>query len=152
MAQTHTAHLGTISHGTLRPEDLIPTFADELARLNPSHPSIVDARAMDAETDPYAAEMVDELIDALNDYAPDYCYFGAHPGDGADFGFWLSEDWQQQAEDDGVLFVADLAEVPDDYAGMVAHVNDHGNATLYAYDGTNHAIGKHAPREVWSVV
>ena len=35
-----------------------------------------------------AAGVVDALIDALDDYAPDGCSFGAHEGDGADFGFW----------------------------------------------------------------
>jgi hypothetical protein len=161
----HRVTLGTISHGTMRPEDLIPTFADELERIargdaqqmKACAPLIAEARAIDwnaqqGMNDDPCCEVLADLEDALNGFAPDYCYFGAHPGDGADFGFWLSEDWEQQARDDGVLFVDDLSEVPDDYQGMVAYVNDHGNATLYAYDGTNHAIGKHAPREVWSVV
>jgi hypothetical protein len=156
----HRVTLGTISHGTLRPEDLIPTFADELEQLAADHeqtakacaPLIAKARAIEDFDCENVPEVLADLEDALNGFAPDYCYFGAHPGDGADFGFWLSEDWEQQARDDGVLFVDDLSEVPDDYQGMVAYVNDHGNATLYAYDGTNHAIGKHAPREVWSVV
>jgi hypothetical protein len=30
------------------------------------------------------------------------------------------------------LAVDDLSEVPDDYDGEVLHINDHGNATLYA--------------------
>lgn len=33
-----------------------------------------------------------ELFDTLNDIAPDGCYFGAHPGNGSDMGFWLTEE------------------------------------------------------------
>jgi|SRR6185295_4784135 len=29
-----------------------------------------------------------DIIDLLNSIAPDGCYFGGHPGDGADIGFW----------------------------------------------------------------
>ncbi len=35
---------------------------------------------------------VEELLDALNDVAPGGCYFGTHPGDGADFGFWSVDE------------------------------------------------------------
>lgn len=34
----------------------------------------------------------EDIFDMLNDIAPAGCYFGSHPGDGADFGFWWCED------------------------------------------------------------
>ena len=32
------------------------------------------------------------IWDAMNEIAPEGCYFGPHPGDGCDFGFWQSEE------------------------------------------------------------
>ena len=36
--------------------------------------------------------LFEELWDALNRCAPDGFYFGCHPGDGSDFGFWKSDE------------------------------------------------------------
>lgn len=51
------------------------------------------------EKDPFDFEtenahyLLETLFDALNDCAPDNHYFGAHVGNGSDYGFWESEDW-----------------------------------------------------------
>lgn len=93
-----------VSEGTLRPQDLIPKFLDELrfqdgtayaqvivdGRIPPAHAFEDD----DAEwwRSEEASEMVNGLQDALNDVAPNGCYFGTLEGDGACFGFFSIED------------------------------------------------------------
>lgn len=72
MNTTKLFQLGSISTGTLRTEDLLQAFTAKLIELgNP--PDIDD---------------VDAMQDALQALCPPFVYFGAHPGDGADFGFW----------------------------------------------------------------
>jgi len=99
MAKTpaYKVNIGTISRGTMRNEDLIPAFARLLDDLrdpaNLAHAAIVkesyemiEHDLLDSED---AAWMLNEgLFDALNEYAPEDCYFGAIEGDGSDFGFW----------------------------------------------------------------
>lgn len=101
-----TAEPGSISTGTLKSEDLLSAFTEELERLYsesggemPRHVRklIDEAGALDTEDeDPFNAEVVndviDELMDELEHFAPAGYYFGAHPGDGADFGYWPVED------------------------------------------------------------
>lgn len=94
----------SISHGTLRPQDLLQAFANELERhdVGPrAIGNIAEARAwatlfdkdLVADHQQFAAqECLDTLIDALSDVAPAGTYFGAHEGDGSDFGFWPLED------------------------------------------------------------
>lgn len=154
-----SAEFGTVSHGTLRTEDLIDAFADELEwqiQRNGDHFSmpehfaardrlnalVHDAREWTPESNEDGDEFVNELADALDEFAPPYAYFGAHIGDGSDFGFWVSEDALQDF--DG-LRVSDLSEVPADYNGEVLHVNDHGNASLYVAQNDKF-------REVWALV
>lgn len=164
--------MGSVSSGTMRNEDLIPTFCAELdwRAQHDTHVSAKDRRVhrklvrdieyrLDRST--YFASDSDnadsdlsDLFDALNAYAAPYFYFGAHPGDGADYGYWLSESWDEDFElatDIGRedppagIKVNDLAEVPSWYRGEVAVVSDHGNVSLYVK--TSRSL-----REIWSVV
>lgn len=145
--------IGSVSSGTKREEDLIPAFLDALEQLNPERAEQIKREWTDTiahcDEEAYfedASTLLNEcLFDALNCEAPPYFYFGSHPGDGCDYGFWLVEDLNQQVLDNGGLVVANTSLVPDDWTGEVLHVNDHGNATLYTADN-----GKLT--EVWSVV
>jgi len=97
--------LGTLIHGTMRPEDLLPAFLAECDRLGvtvtPETRTIAeaigdpDAIALQTAADDALAD----LFDALDGAAPFGCYFGANPGDGADYGFWLTEEWIEALEE-----------------------------------------------------
>ena len=107
--------VGSVSTGTLRPEDLIPAFMGALddvkedstfepgadaparvARIGNLDSALGSMeRRMDAPGYYDSEEAVwdlDWLFEQLNEFASDGTYFGAHPGDGADFGFWPGED------------------------------------------------------------
>lgn len=130
------AEFGSV--GTMRTEDLLSALSSELNYQLGRQPRsfarrelrklINEAGRVDPDSDD-ASEVVSELFDALEQFAPPYGYFGAHPGNGSDYGYWLIEDLEGCF--DG-LKVDDTSEVPADYSGEVMHVNDHGNITLYA--------------------
>lgn len=96
---------GTLIHGTLRIQDLIPAFMEATRAYAPEQYAALTTAAMPAppayvydegddsewwETED-AYHLLEELVDALNDAAPEDTYFGAHPGDGSDFGFWSTD-------------------------------------------------------------
>jgi hypothetical protein len=163
------ASFGSVSSGTLRTSDLLDAFASELrtlvsanyANLPPNDAyyeegarllavlaeadAWLDAYDDDSDSDEESGSaLVDEMIDCLSSYfAPPYGYFGTLEGDGADFGFWLSDG---ALDDFDGLRVSDTSEVPADYSGEVLHINDHGNASLYVADGKGRLT------EIWSVV
>ncbi len=63
---------------------------------------------------------LESLFEALDSYSPPYFYFGAHPGDGSDYGWWLPEGFAEEFESDGNgVKVGDLADVPKGYRGEV---------------------------------
>jgi hypothetical protein len=153
--------LGSVSSGTMRPEDLIPTFLAELDALsNHNHNLIKEVgerfnKSVDwgAAGDDYwegeeAGYDLEALFDALGDLAPDYCYFGSHEGDGADYGYWISWDAIDDAISEGSLVksVDWDNDVPSGYVGHILEVNDHGNTTLYLRDIHEQDT------EVWSCV
>ena len=131
-------YLGSVSTGTMRTEDLIPTFASVLADLDAKKASELATEYANWEDDQESANWYfDALSDALNDAAPDYVHFGANEGDGADYGFWIHwESLEDDCRDDAVRKIADLADWPADTENLdaVLLVNDHGNATLYSTD------------------
>jgi hypothetical protein len=144
--------IGSISSGTMLNEDLIPSFLSEFQYLvekngikgekrfiNRINKAMDDEEYFDSDEAQYD---IDELFNKLDELAAPYFYFGAHPGNGADYGFWLSEMMQ---EDFDGLKVEDLSEVPKDYRGEVLEVNDHGNMTLWIKNSKGF-------KEVWAIV
>jgi len=102
---------GTVSHGTLRSEDLILAFSQELEQLlsaNKPYMSkeeyvnrltlikevedLIEDDSEDKWETVEADDLTLELMDSLNEFAPDGYYFGVIDGDGSDFGFWKSEE------------------------------------------------------------
>lgn len=167
--------LGSVSCATLRPEDLVPAFVDALDSTKELLIGSVSTSTTPEETEAIKADVsaiddllgeieqrqqsesyydseesmwdMDELIDSLNNLSPPYTYFGAHDGDGADFGFWPCWDSINDATRYGdLLAVDDLADVPEDHRGLVLEQDGRGNATMWNIDDSGHYV------EVWSVV
>ena len=149
--------IGSVSHGTMLERDLIPTFADLLDELDSDgehYRLILDARHIDPDDYEEREDLglveeisgvLEDLFNALEEYAPDFCYFGSHEGDGSDYGFWPCwEQIDEEAENGNLIKVEDLADIPDGHTGQVLVINDHGNATLY------NPVTEW--KEVWSVV
>jgi hypothetical protein len=93
--------------------------------------------------------VLDALFDALQEYAPDYAYFGASEDDGAEYGFWLSSSFAYEFEGAKIADPSELDDLDTRVVNEALYVNDHGNMTLFAA----WTRGKKTTwREVWSVV
>ena len=123
--------LGSISTGTLNPEDLLPTFARELERHAPDHALVTAANAVQVYDDGGASDLINEIQAELQSYCPPFVTFGTLEGDGADFGFWPDMDSLEEAliDPEWTLIDGELYRIPRDEAVLV-HVNDHGNVTV----------------------
>ena len=97
--------LGSVSHGTMVSSDLIESFSPILRQYNPaafaameSDLAILEKSLEDtgygmrynSEKSRELASMVlnEDMFNAMQEIAPQGFYFGSHPGDGSDYGFW----------------------------------------------------------------
>lgn len=96
---------GSVSEATMRTQDLVPSFLDVLSQYDPETCARIEADMvktfgssdLDDDDDAWDTEdmayiLNEDLWEALNELAPEGFYFGSHPGDGCDYGYWLSED------------------------------------------------------------
>jgi uncharacterized protein YutD len=151
-----------VIHGTLRNSDLLEAFSDCLRELDKEEKFKEILERVDYITGQYSEDEInypmnikdqniainlsddiaylinEDLFNALNDFAAPYMYFGAHPGDGSDFGFWHRE---LSFEEDNEVVVAN-----DNLPSYIAVVNDHGNITMYSIDSEGQLW------EEWSIV
>ena len=101
--------MGSVSSGTMRYEDTLPTMMSLLEELDPetacrltstysgfgwpySMAGLGWGDPFDLVQDDMAPDLFDDLVDALDEMAPEGAYFGAHEGDSSDLGFWPNED------------------------------------------------------------
>ena len=89
---------GSVSWGTLRTDDLIDSFLDFLElHKHPRYSGLRDEYeeilTHEDTREEYMEYLLNEdIFDAMQDLSPEGHYFCAHPGDGADFGYWEIEE------------------------------------------------------------
>lgn len=128
--QTSKVNIGTLIHGTLNETDLLTAFATELSRVSDVGYEDLRREAYREAGNPTenVSEVISDLIDALNEYAPAHTYFGTLEGDGSDFGFWPDAD---SFEDCRIVGTPTDSEISMDLdCEIYIHINDHGNVTV----------------------
>lgn len=137
------AAIGSVSTGTHREEDLENAYGSALLRLARTDPDrerkaeVTRAIRRYVETDKVSTqEFVNEVApDLLQMYAGPHCYFGSHPANGSDFGFWPELDYLEElaAESDGVVKIDAEDGWPNIPEGVqfVLVANPRGSVSLY---------------------
>jgi hypothetical protein len=135
-----TLSIGSISHGTLRAQDLAEAIADALATQGYKESDILmrELRGVASGNVEDDGEIISDGIDALQEFAPMFCYVGMHQGDGSDLGVWPDHDAIESAIADGdAIKIDDLSDLDNLAiselcgANVAILVNDHGNMTVY---------------------
>jgi hypothetical protein len=117
-----------VSTDTLKTEDLLVSFWSAAAQIGadltdplPALEALVGEDSSEAAwNDLLAAQTLEQLTEALEAAAPVGFGFGSSEGDGACFGFWLTEDWADALEhlgldgDDPAGWAALIAELEAD--------------------------------------
>ncbi len=108
----------TVSEGTMRDEDLIPVFLDFLESAAPDYEGLLElgrrygsllivrdayGTHFDEASLDEARYLCEDLFNALDVIAPEGCYFGAHEGDGACYGFWRIEEPDEDLADPNIF-------------------------------------------------
>ena len=146
MSKMRKIQIGSVSTGTLRTEDILPAFADELSIMEMSETGVKllgeveqflvapNGSLPDWESEK-AEFLLEELFDALNEYAPPHMRFGSHDYDGADFGWWPTDfdgchkvSIIDQGKNGEGTFI-------DTECHLYVEINDHGNTTVKELGG-----------------
>ena len=100
---------GTVSQATMRPQDVLPACMNVLAvyhedahyRIRSTFIEIASVSYLVLHDDSPTWQCEDiswllneDIWNAMQDIAPPGYYFGAHPGDGCDYGFWQIDDME----------------------------------------------------------
>lgn len=156
--------LGSTSSGTMRTEDLINTFTDDLKYYAPRVAAklakefaatydVLDAESINTSEENEALALADDLLDALREALETiasrraFCYFGTTEGDGACYGFWFDHwSYEEGVRDRSILTYSDgeacdrarrewKRESGSNRPDYFAVINDHGNVTIYTLHG-----------------
>jgi hypothetical protein len=119
--QTTMINIGTISHGTLRAQDLLRSFAEayeqyckgeewfqsDLKKVANRFADYLDKhdghhREIPEKVIGQIHDVLNSLIDDLDYIAAEHgLYFGHTEGDASDFGFWIADEIDYPDDDDG---------------------------------------------------
>jgi hypothetical protein len=102
-----TLEPGTLIHGTMRHEDLIPAFVEALRALDkgtlrPAQEDILDDITRNMahpgwyETEDADLALHEDLFFILCGYAPEGYYFGTHNANSSDWGCWPCDEEMEE--------------------------------------------------------